>query len=185
MRVEHNHAHADTRYKDIGLVDYHRLLKNIVEARKKNYSTLNVHIPFEIQHPSYYSYLKGIKAYTYIVFGEILKKAFRTKLYWENAPMLNYGRWDLARGQTDWTHIPKWIELCLDTGHHMLGSKDVDEARQRIVDILVSRGKQIKHLHIHENDLQTDKHWHSWKVITQDLMEELQRGRSFIFEKGE
>lgn len=65
----------------------------------------------------------------------------------------------------------------------MLEAKDDHEARQRIEGILSERGKQIKHLHIHENDLLHDDHLPIGRVITPDLFGKLVEGRTYIFER--
>jgi len=180
--IQDNHAHADCRYKGIGWLDYVILLQNIIEARLHSYLSLNVHLPFEVQHPSVYPHLyKGLR---FIRFGERVKRIFNIRLYWENAPAQNYGTWNLKNGQTQWKHIPKTIDLCLDTGHVMLETRSVEEARKNIVKILKKRGKQIKHLHIHENDLLHDTHNPIGKVITKKLLADLTDNRTYIFEKG-
>jgi|SRR3989344_3804737 len=182
MRIQDHHAHADCRYCRIDWRDYVLLFKNILQAKIQNVRSLNVHLPFEVQHPTQYEDVqRGLR---YIHFGETLKKLFDIKLYWENAPAQNYGTWDLKNGQTQWQYIPQTIHLCLDTGHVMLGAKSIQEARKRISTILKERGKQIRHLHIHENDLQHDTHNPIGKVITKKLFEDLINNRTYIFEKG-
>jgi sugar phosphate isomerase/epimerase len=180
--AQDNHAHDDSRYKEIGWPDYAILLKNIIEVRLYSYISLNVHLPFEVQHPSVYPCLK--KGLMFIRFGERMKRIFNIRLYWENAPAQNYGTWNLKNGQTQWEHIPETIDLCLDTGHVMLEARSVEEARRNIVKILKKRGKQIKHLHVHENDLLHDTHNPIGKVITKKLLADLTYNRTYIFEKG-
>lgn len=132
MRVEERHAHADTRYKAIGLKDYINLYRNIRETKRKRHLSLNVHIPFELQHHDRYSFIRHISGYAYIYYGELLKRIFKIKLYWENAPELVYGEWSLKHSQTSWKLIPGNIELTLDTGHLMLGTGTAKEAKKRI-----------------------------------------------------
>ncbi len=182
MRTQDNHAHADCRHKKIGWLDYVILFYNVLIVRLHPYLSLNVHLPFEVAHPAIYPNLEnGIR---FIRFGERLKRMFHIKLYWENAPAQNYGVWDLKYGQMDWTQVPDTIDLCLDTGHVMLGAKSVPEARTRLLKLLQDRGKQVKHLHIHENDLLHDVHNPIGKVTTNDLLKTLTENRSYIFEKG-
>ena len=180
--VQDNHAHADSRYKAIGWLDYVILLHNMIEVRLHSYLSLNVHLPFEVQHPSSYPNLeKGLR---FIRFFERMKRIFNIRLYWENAPAQNYGTWNLKNGQTQWGYIPKTIDLCLDTGHVMLEARSVEDARRRIVKILKLRGRQIKHLHIHENDLLHDIHNPIGRVITKEFLTVLIEERTYIFEKG-
>lgn len=183
MRVENNHAHAYTRYSLLGIIDYWLLLRSIIEAKINNYPTLTIHLPFEIQHKKVFN-LK--KALLYIFFGEALRKIFEVNLCWENAPWLNYGTWDLKYGNTSWQYIPKNINLCLDTGHLMLGAKNKQEFAKKLETILRKRGEQIKHLHLHENNFKRDKHTPvPGKVITKNLFQELTQNRSYIVEFGE
>ncbi len=184
MRSQENHAHAVSRYREIETIDYLNLFRNAWEVKVHPFLSLNVHLPFEVQHPLVYTHLeRGIQ---FVRFGEGLKKLFDIALYWENSPEQNYGSWDLKFGQTDWTHIPRNIELCLDTGHLMLGSQSIQAARERIEGVFTDRNKQIRHLHIHENDLLHDDHAPIGRVITEDIFRKLiSNGRTFIFEKDE
>ena len=68
--------------------------------------------------------------------------------------------------------------------HLILGVKNINQARARIKKILAERGGQIKHLHLHENDLLYDLHNSVGKVIDKKLLEILIKGRSYIYEKG-
>jgi len=144
-------------------------------------------LPYEIQHYKKYKNLR--LGYLYIGWGEIIKRIIGIKLYWENAPEENYGKWDLKSGQTLWTKVPKNIELCLDTGHLIIGEKSVDSARLKINKTLRERGGQIKHLHLHVNDLKSDQHNNKKtgieKMLTSKIFSSLIKGRSYIFEKGE
>lgn len=183
MRVEDNHAHATTRYKPISKEDYPLLVNDILELIENEYASLTVHLPFQVQHPSVYPDLEaGIR---FINYGEHLKKFFGIKLYWENAPEEEYGHWHLKHGQTTWTHVPHNIDLCLDLGHLMIGTSDTTAAIERIDQIIANRGSQIKHLHIHENDLLHDQHRSIGTILSQEYIDSLIKNRSYIFEKGE
>lgn len=181
MRVQDGHYHAYTEYGLTNGKHYIKLLISIVECKARCGKSLTVHLPFEIQHnlgPG------RKKAYQFIAFGEGLRKLFNIKLYWENAPWLNYGSWDLKYGNTRWHAIPKNIDLCLDTGHLMLGAKNRKDATRAIVEVVAQFGKQIRHLHLSENDLMHDKHWHTHKILTTDLVNKITKGRTYIWEKG-
>jgi hypothetical protein len=183
MREQENHAHATSRYTYTQEQDYINLLQDVFQVRLHSYTTLTVHLPFEIQHPAIYTNLQnGIQ---FIEFGESLKKVFQIQLYWENSPELVYGDWALKFGQTDWTHVPGEIDLCLDVGHLMIGCVNDEEARIRIREIVKDRGNQIRHLHIHENDLLHDDHLPIGKIITTQFLEEIISDRTYIFERGE
>lgn len=192
MREQDRHFHADSFYQATGSREFYQLAKNIFEFRftpgkllgkpKEERLSLNVHLPFELQHPKIYVN-HGI-GLSFIHFGETLRRMVGIQLFWENSPELNVGTWDLKFDQTEWELIPReGMDLCLDTGHLMLGSSSPDEAQRRIQDVLADRGPQIKHLHIHENDLVSDQHLPIGTIITSDLFQEMVQNRSYIFEK--
>ena len=178
MRIQENHAHADTKYKALTLVDFYRLLKNIVETKQKKYTSLTVHLPYELQHPHIFHNKK--LGNFYIKFGELFKKILGINLVWENAPALVVGKWSLAYGQTNFDNIPTNVNLCLDTGHLMLSSKNPEKT---ISTYLKRFGKQIKHIHLHENDLKTDQHIPPSKYLNKKLVKEIIHGRTWIIEK--
>lgn len=182
MRIQSNHHHAYTVYDLVGFKHYLYLLWSVVECKLRFGKSLTVHLPYEIQH---LGLLKGReKAHRFISFGEVLKHLFGVKLYWENSPRLRYGIWDLAHDNTYWHMLPIDIDLCLDTGHLMLGLKSKEEFYERLDFIIQQRGEQIKHLHLHENDLVHDRHWHTRRILTKKVVEKITRGRSFIWESG-
>lgn len=189
LRIEENHAHAYMIYEPTDLRHFWALLRSFIEAKKNKTLSLTTHLPFEIQHPDEFSTLQQDVAKGFLYYGEFLKHIFHVPLYWENCPIFNVGTWDLQNGQTDWSRIPKSISLCLDTGHLLMGAKSQSEAKERIAQVLQTRGKQVKHLHIHENDLVHDQHLDPRKrnkkerIITKDLLEKLQGNRTYIFEK--
>jgi sugar phosphate isomerase/epimerase len=182
-RVEDGHAHAKSRYAEIGVEDYINLVKDFVSVKDAKLLSLNVHLPFEIQHPDIYPDLS--RGLDFIRYGEELKELYHVPLYWENSPEQVFGKWYLRYGQTTWELIPRDIELTLDTGHLMLEAADAVQARRRIEKVLRDRGDQIRHLHIHENDLMHDKHSPISKVITPGFLQKIIMGRTYIFEKGE
>ncbi len=183
MRIEKNHAHAYTRYRLLSWKDYFLLLRSVIECKIGRYKSLTVHLPYEIQH----NQVKNIvKARKYIFFGEFLKKIFRINFYWENAPWLNNGSWTLKFGNTNWSKIPNNIDICLDTGHLMLGCKTSKHFKDLLNKVLSIRGKQVKHLHLHENNFVSDQHiLVPGRVITKSLFKYLIKGKSYIVEKGE
>lgn len=184
MKEQDQHYHARTRYKPTGLIDYPMLWEDLQETKKQHGLSLNIHLPFEIQHPHAYPNL--YRGLVFIRFGEIAKRITGVPLYWENAPELIYGTWTLAHGQTDWTLVGRNLDLTLDVGHLMIGASSIDAAQERIRGVIIDRGTQIKHLHIHENDLVHDEHWTIGKVIAPDFLKEIVScGATYIFEKGE
>ncbi len=183
MRIEEGHAHAYTNYSLLNWKDYWLLTKSAFECRASNHKDLTVHLPFEIQHREVRN-LK--KAKRFIYYGEFLKKIFGISLYWENAPWLNYGTWDLKYGNTDWKYIPTDIELCLDTGHLMLGSKNKALFLRELNKILKERRSQINYFHLHENNFESDEHTPvPGKIITKEMMKRLIKSKDYIVEKGE
>lgn len=179
MRIENNHAHADTVYGATSFKNYTLIVKNIFEAKFYETKSLTVHLPYEIQHPNHFPQIN--KGYRFITFTEILKKIFCLKLYWENAPDLEDKKWSLRYGQTSWDYVPYSIELCLDIGHLILGAKNYKEAKERIREIIATRGKQIKHIHVHENNLFSDQHLKPLKL--KQLIKKIIKERSYIYEK--
>lgn len=180
IKIQDEHLHASTMYEPTSASHFWKLLASILIAKFLRAKSVNVHLPLEILHPSIYTNKKiGI---LFVRFGEFLKRLFCIELYWENAPLLKYGTWDLKHGQSDWRLVPDDIDLCLDTGHLMLGAISTKQARERILHILKLRGKQIKHIHLHENDLIHDSHQQHSFIITPDLRNIITAGRSFILE---
>lgn len=181
MRVQNNHAHARTRYTTISGRDYWTLLQDVIDTKKKGYKSLTVHLPFELIHVSA-PYANRGKGILFIEYGEFLKRIFNINLYWENAPELIVGTWN-RKYEFHWTPIPGNIDLCLDTGHVMLNEKSAKDARAMILFILDIYGPQIKHIHLHENDLVRDCHWKPKKILTKKFIKEITQGRTFIIEE--
>lgn len=187
MRVEFGHAHAKTRYLPISPLDYFYLLVDVASVKWCRYKSLNVHLPFEVQHP--HIYRSTLFSRYFIFFGELLKKKFKINLFWENAPEENYGVWTLKYGQTNWTNVPSDIDLCLDIGHFSLGYPSYRKARQEMDLFLSERGLQIKHLHLHTNNLLEDQHITDVTKVEKDFsktfISKLKKNRSYIYERGE
>lgn len=189
IRIEENHTHAYMIYEPTDYRHFWALFLSFIIAKRNKTFSLTTHLPFEIQHKSKFSKRQYLTAKTLIKFGEVLKKVMKIPLYWENCPIVNVKTWELLYDQTEWENVPATIALCLDTGHLMMNAKNKNEARQRIKTILKERGKQIKHAHIHENNFKIDNHFDPRKrkslnrIITSSLLKEIQKNRTYIFEK--
>jgi hypothetical protein len=181
MKIENNHAHAITYYGPTNFNCFIGLFISALKTKINRYLSLTAHFPLEIQHPKIFK--NKAMGMAYIQFGEFLKSILHIKLYWENSPLLEYGTWKLKHGELDWENIPDKVELCFDTGHLMLGAKDIDEAQKRILMFSKNYGTRIKHLHIHENNLISDDHKQPQKIITKKILATIIRGRTYIFEK--
>jgi len=178
------HLHAYSEYRAVGWKHFMKLLLSIVVGKVVGARSVTAHLPLEFQHPDEFRNI--MMANSLIRFGEYLKKLFNIKLYWENAPLLNFGTWDLKYENTDWENVPKNINLCLDTGHLMLGVKTKKEFLKTLDWVLKQYGEQLKHLHLHENDFKSDQHLSvPGKIIDKKLRDRLITSRSFIYEKGE
>jgi len=181
MKVEDNHAHAITYYEGLGLKSFFAIFTSVIMAKFKGLQSLTVHLPLEVQHPQVFKNKQlGL---AYIKFGELLKSIFQLKLYWENAPLLEYDTWKLKYGQLNWDDIPEKISLCLDTGHLILGSKNKSDAQNRILSFNKKFLNRIGHLHIHENNLQTDIHKKPKFIITPHILKLITKNRTYIYEK--
>jgi sugar phosphate isomerase/epimerase len=180
MKLQDGHLHAWSLYKPITKGHFLRLLASVVVGRILFVKSITVHLPLEILHPKQYKNQR--LALCFIEFGQCLRDLTKIKLYWENAPLLKYGSWDLKYGQNSWNLIPNDIDLCLDTGHLMLGAKNVHIARKRIKEVILQRGSQIKHLHIHENNLRNDSHNKIGKIVNAKIFSEIIKDKSYIFE---
>lgn len=184
MRVQEGHAHAEPHFRGLQSSDYFVIVKNILQAHQEDYKSLTVHLPLEVQHPSFYPGLN--RGLLFINFTETIKNLSNVKLQWENAPICKSPSWDLLCGQSVWDFVPENINLCLDTGHLMLGASSVVEARKRLESILSARGEQIKHLHVHVNNLVSDQHITDpekiKRVIGEPLLQKLIKDRTYIYE---
>ena len=151
---------------------------SVLACRISCCKSLTTHLPLELQH-RVYSRLGVAKKL--VESGQFLAALFRINLYWENAPLLNYGTWDLKHGQTEWNLVPYNVPLCFDTGHAILGVLSDKQAQEEILAIFRERRSQIKHLHLHENDFIHDTHDPIGKVITEDIFREIIDGKTYIF----
>lgn len=179
-QVTDGHLHAWCLYERISWRHFLYLFASIVVGMLWRHKSVTTHLPLELQHRMYPDI---IRAKRLIRWGMFLARLMRVKLYWENAPLLNYGTWDLKHGQMDWSLVPDTIPLCLDSGHVMLGTKSAEEAREAIQSIFEKRKEQIRHLHIHENDLVHDKHEMPREILTKELLAQITEGRTYIYEK--
>lgn len=180
LQINDGHLHAWSLFVPISWKHFLYLGGSILVCKLKNGKSLTTHLPLELQHNVYKN---TPSAHRLVRFGNHLAALFKVKLYWENAPLLNYGTWDMKRGQTNWELVPRDIPLCLDVGHLMLGSASATEARTRILSLFNERREQIKHLHIHENDLVHDSHGPIYSIIDKELLKTITAGSTFIFEK--
>lgn len=177
-----DHYHAYTVYKLVGWKHYVELLRSVIEFKLRDGQTLTVHFPYELLHTELLEYYRnGVR---FVKFGEWLKKVFKIKLYWENAPWLNVGVWDLKFRSKGMYIANSKVDLCLDVGHLMLGCENPMFANALIRAYIDLWGDRIKHLHLHENDLIHDKHWHTQEILTPAFVKEITKGRTFIWEKG-
>ncbi|MBI4992064.1 MAG: hypothetical protein HZB99_02495 [Candidatus Harrisonbacteria bacterium] len=178
--IDSGHFHAWCRYDPTSWKHYAYLFASIMVCKIRRFKSVTTHLPLELQHHIYPRRKKGERL---IKFGEFLAALIQVNLYWENAPLFNFGTWDLKHGQIEWELVPKNIPLCFDTGHAMLGAKSSEKARESILTIFKKRAGQIKHLHVHENDLIHDTHTTPNKIITKELLLEITKGKTYIFEK--
>jgi len=179
-QVDGGHLHAWCLYEPISWKHFAYLFWSMLICRLFCYKSLTTHLPLELQHSIYPNVKTGTKL---IKFGQIIAALFLVKLYWENAPLLNYGPLNLKHGQIDWNLIPRNIPLCFDMGHEILGAESIEEAKKRIMAVFNERQLQIKHLHIHENDLIHDLHNKPDKIITEEIIRQTTKNRTYIFEK--
>ena len=179
-QIQDGHLHAWCLYKQTSLMHFVYLFASVLVGKITGSKSVTTHLPLEMQHHIYPRKETGLKL---IKFGNFLAALIRVKLYWENAPLLNYGVWDLKHGPTEWDLVPLIIPLCLDTGHLILGSESVREAQDKITALSQDRRDQIKHLHIHENDLIHDSHLSPNNILTKELIGEITKDRTYIFEK--
>ena len=116
---------------------------------------------------------------------ELEERIFNINLFWENAPWLDHNSFSLKYQNTNWVRVPSKIDLCLDTGHLMLGCKNKKIFYRVLNDLLTKRGDQIKFLHLHENNFKSDDHIQvPGRVLTKTIIKSLTKRRNFIFEKS-
>ena len=179
-QIEDGHLHAWCLYKPTSFMHFVYLAFSVFVCKVTRSKSLTTHLPLELQHHTYPRVKTGIRL---IKFGNFLAALIQIKLYWENAPLLNYGVWDLKHGPTEWGLVPRKIPLCFDTGHLMLGSDSIKDAQDKILSVFKDRQEQIKHLHLHENDLIHDTHLSPNNILIKELIQEITKNRTYIFEK--
>lgn len=174
------HFHARTKYGRLEVKDYiSALIDMIVCAKNKGYS-INFHLPYEIQFESH----RHKSGYMFIVFVMFVGRFLPIKVFWENGNILNTKDWSLVEQCSE---LPHGLPLCLDIGHLMLGSKDRKEARARIESFEQEYGNDLKHLHLHVNNLVQDQHINDEekvrKFLGEPLYNRLVSRRTYIFEE--
>jgi hypothetical protein len=176
------HPHAATSYDLLTLKDYTHALRDLLATRHMAAPEINFHIPNEILFESQRNIKVGER---FMNFVDGAAKLIGVKVVWENAVMIDISDWSLIENHS---LIPENRRLCLDTGHLILGAKDQSEACKRVEDFLTLHGDQIKHLHLHVNDLEHDWHWNQPELVEQylgsSLLQRLISGRSYLFEGG-
>lgn len=174
------HHHAFTEHSLVSYKHYLKLLWSVLDLKLRRGYSLTVHIPYEVQHPEFVGDLQ--RGLDFIDFGELLNKMFSIRLYWENAPWLVPPKWGLRYEETWWGRIPRDIDLCLDTGHLMLGCKNKNVFYVKLHNLLKRRSKQIKHVHLSENNFKYDQHKHTRKILTERRLRNITRGRTWVWE---
>jgi len=187
LRVEYDHRgrphpHASTHFGFLSEADRGQAIRDITRAKQIGAAEINFHIPSEIQFVSMRNEAVGL---AFMDFVSDLGRQLEIRVVWENAPLLTPPTWSLVE-QT--AFIPKGYDLCLDTGHLILGASCREEAVDRIDAFIYEHGAFVRHLHIHINDLVSDQHNNDpVDVITFlgfERFKSLVEGRSYIFEKG-
>ncbi|MBN8548497.1 MAG: hypothetical protein J0M12_04200 [Deltaproteobacteria bacterium] len=187
LRVEYDHRvrphpHATTGYARLSPTDYFNAVTDLVRARALRAAELNFHLPLETQ---FIEHQDEASARCFMDFVDAVGKAAGVTPVWENAPLLEDGTWRLIRNTE---HIPHDRLLCLDTGHLILGSRDQTEALARIDTFWDHHGAQVRHLHIHVNDLVHDQHVNDPAKVIEFLgLERFVRitaNATYIFERG-
>ncbi|OGK12111.1 hypothetical protein A3C98_03980 [Candidatus Roizmanbacteria bacterium RIFCSPHIGHO2_02_FULL_37_15] len=168
------YVHASYSYSPLGVFHYIKAVKDLILARIVNAINITFHFPIELAFPSSINTKRGI---VYINWVEFWAKKLKVVVVWENISLLKKTDWSLLE-QSTWEYIPKRINLCLDTGHLILGEKN---PRKRILEIIKKYGRRIKHLHLHENDLKRDLHLPPGKIL-KPLFNLLIKGRTWIIE---
>ncbi|OGK66572.1 hypothetical protein A2313_01020 [Candidatus Roizmanbacteria bacterium RIFOXYB2_FULL_41_10] len=176
------HVHASSFFRPLQFRDYWQGFLDIVLAFLFRARTLNFHLPYESQFKSYYHPKAG---WQYINFINFWSRIFGMKTVWENTNILNPKDWSLIENPS---HIPKNLSLCFDLGHFILGSKSKTQALAKVDRFFKEHGRDIKHLHLHVNDLKRDKHYRSQRQVKaflgQNRFQKLTKNRTYIFEKG-
>lgn len=172
---ESNFLHAKYNYNCLNLYSYIRALLDLIIGKIKRVKNITFHLPIEICLPSK---INLSRAKLYLNFVEMMSRMVRINVVWENIAFLSTKDWSIVE-QSTWDYVPKNINLCLDTGHLILNEKN---PRKRILEISKKYDKQIKHLHIHENDLLHDLHLPPKRIIDKKTFKIITKGRTWIIE---
>ena len=169
------YPHATYSYERLNFWSFAVAVKEILLARWLGARNLTFHFPVELAFVSCLNETVGGK---YVRWVEWWAMKLGVQVVWENIVWLSEKDWSLKEKMM-WDHIPFGVNLCMDTGHLMIGSVDpVAEIRSFIKKF----GKRIKHLHIHENDLKHDLHLPPGEVLKPMFIEEITRGRTWMYE---
>lgn len=179
MRLINGFLHAHYRYAKITVRDYLLAVIDLLITKIIRAKNITFHLPVEVQFHSHSRF--RIDGVDFIKWVGAIGRLLKIPVCWENTAWLNKGDWGLKE-QTSWREIPENINLCLDTGHLILGSRSIQEARERIREFLKRYAKRVKHLHIHENDLIHDEHLAPNKIIDKKLFNEIIKERTWIIE---
>ena len=176
------HLHATSFFRKLVWFDYARGLAEILIAGQLKAATLNFHLPYESQFQSYYQPAKAKSYFDFINFWALF---FKVKVVWENTNILNPRDWSLVENPK---YHPQNLDLCFDLGHFILGTKTQKQALGKVDSFFRRHGRQIKHLHLHINDLKHDLHWNKPAQVQKFLgirrFKKLTHNRTFIYEKG-
>lgn len=176
------HPHATTRYAPLESRDFSNALLDLLRARALGARDLNFHIPHECQ---YAAFRDEALANAFMEFVDRTGELLGITTLWENAPILDTTDWSI-KTQTD--AVPEQRRLCLDIGHLALGAESQAAALARIDEFYARHAAQIRHLHLHVNDLVHDQHNNNPAAVLEFLGVErfrrLTAGRTFIYERG-
>lgn len=177
MKTKDRHYHAHYRYSKLNLWDYIIAVLDLIIAKFLNSKSITFHLPVGVQFKSY------LNNSNWVFVHRISKLSyyFSISCYWENTALCTVDTWKLKE-QSNLLNIKGDVNICLDTGHLILGSDNIKDARKRILMFLKKYSNQIKHIHLHENDLIHDQHKKTGKIINKKLRNSLIKGRTYIDE---
>lgn len=175
------HCHAGCRFRPIGMIDYLVGVVDVMTAKLWGCMSVNFHTPYEIQFAKYFDRRK--KGQLFVNFIERVGGLVGIKVVWENTNILSTADWSLVSGSQ---RMPESVNVCFDTGHIVLGSKNKREALYRIDKFVSKYGQRIKLLHLHINNLRQDLHINNPDKVVNFLgkkrYQKLTNGRWVIFE---
>lgn len=121
----------------------------------------------------------------FVRYVSFLSKIFHVRVFWENTNILNTTDWSYIENPS---YIPNDTPLCFDLGHFILGEPSKEAALKKIDSFFSTHGSQIKHLHLHINDLKRDLHNEDQRQVVAFLGTErfnkLTQRQTYIFENG-